>query len=78
MSTQKIFLAYRTDSWHSFNSRELVYVGEDLENIIAQLIAYRGMTEEDARQIRNIQQTQGNSRDYEWDIEEQRINAFAD
>lgn len=48
-----IYLVYRTDAWHSCNSRELVYIGENLDDIIAQLIAYRGMNEDYAKEIRS-------------------------
>jgi hypothetical protein len=37
MEIKIVYLVYRTDSWHSLNSRELVYIGEDMEVIIAQL-----------------------------------------
>lgn len=77
MERKIIYLVYRTDPWHSLNSRELVYIGEDMEVIIAQLKAYRGMTENDANEIRSILQTQCNNRDYEWEFEAQQINAFA-
>jgi hypothetical protein len=77
MEIKIVYLVYRTDSWHSLNSRELVYIGEDMEVIIAQLKAYRGMTEDDANEIRSILQTQCNNRDYEWEFEAQQINAFA-
>lgn len=76
MNTQWIYLVYRTDDWHSCNSRELVYIGEDFVDVCAQLVAYRGMTEEDARQLTKYRQTQCSNRDYEWEVEEQRINAF--
>ena len=78
METKLIYLVYRTDEWHSFVSRELVYIGEDMEDIIAQLIAYRGMTEDDANEIRSTHQTQCNNRDYEWEFETQRLNTFTD
>ena len=78
METRLIYLVYRTDEWHSLASRELVYIGEDMEDIIAQLIAYRGMTEDDANEIRSTHQTQCNNRDYEWEFETQRLNTFTD
>ena len=62
METRLIYLVYRTDEWHSLVSRELVYIGEDMEDIIAQLIAYRGMTEDDANEIRSTHQTQCNTK----------------
>lgn len=78
METKVIYLVYRTDEWHSLASRELVYIGEDMEDIIAQLIAHRGMPEDDAKAIKCILQTQCNNRGYEWEFEAQRLNAFTD
>lgn len=78
METRLIYLVYRTDEWHSLASRELVYIGEDMEDIIAQLIAYWGMTEDDANEIRSTHQTQCNNRDHEWEFETQRLNTFTD
>lgn len=78
MNKKEIFLVYRTDAWHSISSKELIYIGEDLEAIIVQLIAHREITKEDAEQIRSMRQTQCSERDYEWVFEKQRINAFAD
>lgn len=78
MEIHVIYLVYRTDEWHSLSSRELVYIGEDMEDIIAQLMVHRGMTEEDAKEIRCILQTQCNNRGYEWEFEAQRLNAFTD
>ena len=78
METRPVILAYQTDSWHTVDTRELVYIGENLEDIIAQLIAYRGMSREDAEQIRLNGQTQCNNRDYEWEFEKQCLNAFVE
>lgn len=78
METKIIYLVYKTNPWHNYSSRELVYIGEDMEGIIAQLIAHRGMTEDDANEIRSNHQTQCNNRDYEWEFETQRLNAFTD
>lgn len=78
MSTQWIYLVYRTDAWHSTSSKELVYIGEDFIDSCAQLVAHRNMTKEDVKQLMNYRQTQCNNRDYEWEVEEQRINAFTD
>ena len=78
MEIKIVYLVYRTDPWHSLNSRELVYIGEDMEVIIAQLKTHRGITKEDANEVRSILQTQCNNRDYEWKFEAQQLNAFAD
>ena len=45
-------MVYRTDAWHSCNSRELVYIGENLDDTIAQLVAYRGLNKDDAEEPR--------------------------
>jgi hypothetical protein len=39
METRLIYLVYRTDEWHSLASRELVYIGEDMEDIIAHSVS---------------------------------------
>lgn len=78
MNTQRIYLFYRTDVWHSTDSKVLIYIGEDFVDACAQLVAYKKMTKEDVKQLMNYRQTQCNSRDYEWEVEEQRINAFTD
>lgn len=75
-SNQKIFLAYKTDNWLSKNSYELIYIGEDLEDVIAQLQAHSGMTSEQADQIRQDYQSQCNNVGFEWIVEEQRLNCF--
>ena len=39
---------------------------------------YEEMTKEDAKQIKEWMQTQGNNRDYEWFVEKQNINDFVE
>lgn len=79
MTQQLIYLCYRTDNWHSTNSRELVYVGNDLEDCIAQIDAHRGgLSDNDKYQLREIKQTQGHNGDSEWHFEEVLTNAFCD
>ena len=43
-----------------------MYIGEDMEDIIAQLIAHRGMTEDGANEIKSTHQTQCNRPDREY------------
>ena len=74
--TPRIYLAYKTDNWHSTSSYELIYIGEDIEDVIAQLRAYSGMTEEQAEEVRAHRQSQCNNIGYEWDIQEQHLNCF--
>lgn len=75
---EMIYIFYRTDQWLSNESREMVYISDSLENGIAQCKAYRDMTEEQAEQIREMQQSQCNNLDYEWIAETHKINTFVD
>lgn len=76
MKQKQIYLCYETDCWHSNSSRVLRYVGEDKEDCIAQLQAHRGMTNEQAEQVREMDQSQCDG--YEWLFEKVLINAFCD
>lgn len=76
MSNTIVYLCYRTDAWLSRDSRELVYIGEDKEDAIAQLIKYEGMTEKQSDQVREIGQSQSSGNDFEWLFEEVRLNCF--
>lgn len=71
-----IYLFYKTDEWHTRNSKELIYIGEDFIDACTQLVAYEDMTEHDVQQLMNYRQTQRNNRGYEWEVDEQRINTF--
>lgn len=73
-----IYIFYRTDAWLSNSSREMVYISDSLEDGIAQCKAYRKMTDEQAEQIREMQQSQCNNLDYEWIVETHKINTFVD
>lgn len=73
-----IYIFYRTDPWHSFSSREMVYVTDNVEDGIAQCIAHRGMTEKQGDDIRTMHQSQGNNTDTEWDVDVVEINTFVD
>lgn len=78
MEQKPIYLCYETDAWCSNSSRVLRYIGEDKEDCIAQLKAYRQMTDEQARQVRETDQSQCNDLDYEWLFEKVLTNAFCD
>lgn len=72
-----VYLVFRTDNWHSHSSRELVYVGDDLDCTIAQIEEYMECTKEQAEQLREYGQSQCNEGvDYEFDIEEVEVNTF--
>jgi hypothetical protein len=71
-----IYLCYRTDRWLSTDSKRLIYTGEDIEDCIAQLEAYEGMTKEQAKQVREDGQSQCTGAEYEWIVEKQYLNTF--
>ncbi|MBQ3945636.1 MAG: hypothetical protein II670_08525 [Alphaproteobacteria bacterium] len=72
-----VYLVFRTDKWHSYASRKLVYVGDDLDCTIAQIEAHTECTKEQAEQLREYCQSQCNEGvDYEFDIEEVEVNTF--
>lgn len=79
MKQQEIILCYETDKHHSISSRALVYVGEDLEDCIAQIDKHRGgLSDEDKEQLRDMLQTQGHEGDTEWYFDKVLTNAFCD
>lgn len=72
-----VYLVFITDKWHSSESRELIYVGDDLDSTIAQIEAHTECTKEQAEQLREYGQSQCNEGvDYEFDIEEVEVNTF--
>lgn len=72
-----VYLVFRTDVWHSYASRELVYVGDDLDCTIAQIEEHTECTKKQAEQLREFGQSQCNDGvDYEFDIEEVEVNTF--
>lgn len=72
-----VYLIFRTDAWHSYASRELLYIGDDLDSTIAQIEAHTECTEEQAEQLREYGQSQCNEGvDYEFEIKEVELNTF--
>jgi len=75
MTQEKIFLAYRISTKHEW-SKELVYIGTDMGDIIAQLHAHMGLTDNQVKQLKEDTMSYDNDTTYEYDIEEQLTNAF--
>lgn len=72
-----VYLVFRTDKWHSHASRELVYIGDDLDCTIAQIEAHTECTKEQAKQLREYGQSQCNEGvDCEFDLVEYELNTF--
>ena len=67
----EVFLFYRTDHWNSRESKELVYIGTNREASIKKLMKLESepITEEQAEDIRRMNQRQYNKVGYEWVVE---------
>lgn len=77
MEQPTIYLCYETDKWHTNASKVLVYLGENLEDCIAQLRQEFDLEPSDCDFLRNEMHTVGLERDRELLIEEERLNCFS-
>lgn len=70
------FLFFRTDPWNSKESYDLVYVGTNKQASIRKLmrLGSEPITEEQAEEIRRMNQSQCNNIGYEWVVEEWQAN----
>lgn len=73
-----VFIFYRTDQWNSYDSKSLVYVGTNKEASIKKLMRLDDdpITEEQADDLRRINQSQCNGLSYEWIIETWNVNSI--
>ncbi len=80
MKKQTIILCYRTDNWHSFDSRELLYIGTDTTECIEKLktLPEQPLTDDQANDIYRHGQSSDNSVDYDWLFEEQNVHDYVD
>jgi hypothetical protein len=44
MNTQEIYIAYETDVWLSNNDRKMLYIGENLSDVVVQVGELYSMT----------------------------------
>lgn len=77
MEQPTIYLCYETDKWHTHASKVLVYLGENLEDCIAQLRQEFDLVPNDCENLRNDMHTIGFDKDCELQIEEERLNCFS-
>lgn len=77
MEQKSIYLCYETDKWHTNASKVLVYLGESLEDCIAQLRQEFDLVPSDCDFLRNEMHTVGFEKDCELLIEEERLNCFS-
>lgn len=67
-----VFVIYKTDAWLSADSKKVAMVAKSKKKAISVLkrLADQPMTEEQAEQLENMNQSQCNDVGYEWKFEE--------
>lgn len=78
---KKIYIAYKTDAWHSYHSRDIIGVCTTFKNAVS--ICKKQAKKEGEKisndelfNLNNIKQTQGYDGDGEFQIEEVEKNAL--
>lgn len=71
-----VYIFYRTDQWNTRSSEDLVYIGTNKEASIKKLMKLEDdpITEEQAADLRRMNQIQCSGLSYEWVIEPCRVN----
>lgn len=71
-----VYIFYRTDQWNTRSSEDLVYIGTNKEASIKKLMKLEDdpITEEQAADLRRMNQSQCSCLSYEWVIEPCRVN----
>lgn len=71
-----VYIFYRTDPWNTRSSEDLVYIGTNKEASIKKLMKLEDdpITEEQAADLRRMNQSQCSGLPYEWVIEPCRVN----
>lgn len=71
-----VYIFYRTDQWNTRSSEDLVYIGTNKEASIKKLMKLEDdpITEEQAADLRRMNQSQCSGLYYEWVIEPCRVN----
>lgn len=78
---EEVWMVYKTDPWHSYASRDLLGVGTSKANaieLVNQQVKKEGETlsEDEAFNIQNINQTQGYSGEGEFHMEQVSVNTL--
>ena len=70
-----VYIFYRTDQWNTRSSEDLVYIGTNKEASIKKLMKLEDdpITEEQAADLRRMNQRQCSGLSYEWVIEPCRV-----
>ena len=75
MTQETIYLCYEADKWISRESKELAYIGTDLEDCISKMAHEFELNERNKEQLRTNRQTISED-GYGYIIEEERTNCF--
>ena len=76
----KVFLFFFFFNWNSRESNSLVYIGTNREASIKKLMRLESepITEEQAEDIRRMNQSQCNNVGYEWEVEVWTLNHLSE
>ncbi len=79
---KSVFVLYTCDNWHSRSSMSCIGVFTSFEILLKELkknskkTSGKKLSEDDERNLRMINQTQGHKEDYEYFIEVMELNAI--
>ena len=71
---KEVYLLFRTDSWHSVNRKELVFIGDSIDKCCWAAHWQECATNEQVKQLRRWNQSQCNNRENEFEIERWEVN----
>lgn len=71
---KEVYLLYKTDSWHSTSSRELVFVGDSVDKCCWAAHWQEGASNEQVKELKERNQSQCSGKNYEFDIERWEVN----
>lgn len=71
---KEVYLLFRTDNWHSVNSKELVFIGDSVDKCCWAAHWQEGASNEQVKQLKGQNQAQCNNRENEFEIERWEVN----
>ena len=71
---KEVYLLFRTDNWHSVNSKELVFIGDSVDKCCWAAHWQEGASNEQVKQLKWQNQSQCNNRENEFEIERREVN----
>lgn len=71
---KEVYLLFRTDSWHSVNSKELAFIGDSVDKCCWAAHWQEGASNEQVKQLREWNQSQCSEKNYEFEIEHWDVN----